>query len=74
MLKWRDLTAHIVEEMASSHQEMSIITLKRKNGSQVTMFCESNFGAVLHKLRFFFGGVDFYCEHNCSFNCLSLVL
>lgn len=74
MLEWRDLTAYIVEEMASSHQEMSIITPKQKKGSQVTMPCEHNFGAVLYKLRYFFFLVDFCCEHNCSFSCLSSVL
>lgn len=75
MLEWRDLTVHMVEEMASSCQEMSITTLKQKNGSQVIMTCESNLGAVLsvlYKLRLFL--VDFYCDHNCSFKCLSSVL
>lgn len=36
MLEWRDLTDYIVEETASSHQEISITTLKQKSGNQVT--------------------------------------
>lgn len=44
--------AYTVEDTAASHQEMSITTLKKKNGNQIT--CESDFDVVSYTLRIFF--------------------
>lgn len=48
--------AYTVEDTAASHQEMSITTLKKKNGNQIT--CESDFDVVSYTLRIFF---FFFC-------------